>query len=205
MRALTPWLRRYRRPVERFLTAVGYDHRLWARSVMYDQCFAMVRELNPGTLDALEISASSAWRGLGFKSFVEANYPQFDICVGALDRRFDLIIADQVFEHVLWPYRAGRNVHAMLKPGGRFLVTVPFLIRIHREPEDCTRWTETGLKHFLAECGFPLETTRTGSWGNRACVKANFRRWKRRGWFGSLKNEPDFPVAVWALAQKGAE
>ena len=204
MELLKRWLRRHRQPVEQFLVRIGYDHRLWARSSMYDDCLAMMRELKPHKLHALEISAGPAWRHLGFKSYTEANYPGFDICRDVLDRRFDLIIADQVFEHLLWPYRAAKNVHAMLEPGGRFLITVPFLVRIHREPEDCTRWTETGLKHFLAECGFPLEATRTASWGNRACVTANFRTWPRRGWFGSLRNEPDFPVAVWALARKGA-
>jgi hypothetical protein len=36
-------------------------------------------------------------------------------------------------------------------------------------------------------------------------VKANFHRWRKRGFFGSLSNEPDFPVMVWALAQADAE
>ena len=58
------------------------------------------------------------------------------------------------------------------------------------------------MKYFLAEAGFSLENTETGSWGNRSCVKANFNKWARRGWFGSLRNEPDFPVVVWALAKK---
>jgi SAM-dependent methyltransferase len=120
-----------------------------------------------------------------------------------LDHQFDLIIANQVFEYVLWPYKAARNVCQMLKPGGYFLMTTPFLIRVHAIPYDCTRWTETGIKYFLSECGFPLEEIKTGTWGNRACVKANFKRWARRGWFGSLKNEPNFPVSVWALAKKG--
>jgi hypothetical protein len=60
------------------------------------------------------------------------------------------------------------------------------------------------MKYLLAEAGFPMEKIVTGSWGNRACVKANLRSfpgWARRG-FGSLKNEPDYPVVVWALAQK---
>ena len=35
-----------------------------------------------------------------------------------LDRRFDLIIAEQVLEHVQWPYRAVKNIRAMLNPGG---------------------------------------------------------------------------------------
>ena len=186
------------------MDAVGYDHRLWARVVMYERCFALLRTLGPAQLDALEISAGPAWRELGFRSFTTANYPDFDICKDVLARQFDVIIADQIFEHVLWPFRAAKNVLSMLNPNGYFLITVPFLVRIHREPHDCTRWTETGLKHFLAESGFPIEDIQTGAWGNRACVRANFRRWVRKGWLGSLRNEPDFPVAVWALARRGA-
>jgi SAM-dependent methyltransferase len=198
------FVQRHKDTIKRLLSLVGYDHRLWARSVMYDRCFAMIRELKPAALDVLEISAGPAWRGLGFRSFTETQFPKFDICSERLDRQFDLIIADQIFEHLLYPYSAARNVHAMLRPAGHFLITTPFLIRVHREPQDCTRWTETGLRYFLAECGFPLEAIHTDSWGNRACVTANFRSWTRRGWFGSLRNEPDFPVAVWALAQKSA-
>jgi SAM-dependent methyltransferase len=199
---LQRWLQDNKAAIKRVLDAVGYDHRLWARVVMYEQCFALLRGLGPERLDALEISAGPEWRTLGFRTFTTSQYPDFDVCSDVLAERFDVVIADQIFEHVLWPARAARNVHAMLRPGGHFLVTVPFMIRMHREPQDCTRWSETGLRHFLAECGFPLERIRTGAWGNRACVKANFGRWARRGWFGSLENEPDFPVAVWALAQR---
>jgi hypothetical protein len=103
----------------------------------------------------------------------------------------------------LWPYRAGRNVYQMLNPGGYVLVTTPFLIRIHDQPVDCSRWTELGLKHLLAECGFPMKNIRTGSWGNRACVIANFTEWPHYApQQHSLDNEPNFPLVVWALAQK---
>jgi SAM-dependent methyltransferase len=168
---------------------------------MYETCTQWLQEIGFGNLDVLEVSAGNYWRTLPFRSFREANFPEFDICENVLDQKFDLIIADQVFEHLLWPRRAAQNVRAMLKPGGRFLMTTPFLIRVHAIPTDCTRWTEMGMQYFLADAGFPLERIRTGSWGNRQCVKANFSKWARRGWFGSLKNEPDFPVAVWALAQ----
>lgn len=191
-----------RTSVKKVLDTIGYDADHWARTVMYQECFKLIRALDPAQLDALEISAGDKWQQLGFRSFTEANFPEFDICQDKLDRCFDIVIADQVFEHLLWPYRAGKNVYDMLRPGGHFMITTPFLIRVHAVPLDCSRWTELGLKHFLAECGFSLACIQTGSWGNRACVKANFRHWARRGWFGSLKNEPDFPVAVWALAQK---
>lgn len=117
---------------------------------MYRECFKLLRELELDKLDALEISAGHMWRDLGFKTYTEANYPEFDICRDRTARQFDLIIADQVFEHLLRPYRAGKNVYGMLKPGGHFLITTPFLIRIHDVPVDCTRWTEVGMKHFMS-------------------------------------------------------
>jgi len=114
-----------------------------------------------------------------------------------------LIIAEQVFEHLLWPYRAGKNIYKMLNSKGYFLITTPFLIRIHDYPTDCSRWTETGLKYLLAECGFNLESIQTGAWGNRACVVANFARWEvYNPSLHSLENEPDFFLSVWAIAQK---
>jgi SAM-dependent methyltransferase len=196
---------RHETGIKALLQSVGYDHRHWTRPVMYQRCAELIEALDPGQLDALEISAGKFFQSFGFRSFTEANYPEFDICQGTLDRQFDLIIADQVWEHLLWPYRATRNVQAMLRPGGHFLVTTPFLIRVHAIPHDCSRWTETGIRYFLMECGFPEDGIVTGSWGNRACVKANFNRWARRGWLGSLRNEPDFPVAVWALARKATD
>lgn len=205
MSRLQAFLERNEQPIKQALHRIGYDTRHWTRPVMYEQCGRLVKRLGPENLDVLEISAGKYWQSFPFRSFTEANFPEFDICQDVLPRQFDLIIADQVFEHLLWPYRAARNVFSMLRPGGHFLMTTPFLIRVHAIPNDCTRWTETGMKHFLAEAGFPLESIQSGSWGNRACVQANFSRWARRGWFGSLKNEPDFPVAVWSLARRERE
>ncbi len=190
--------------VKQLLDAVNYDYGYWNRAVMYQKCFELVRALHPETLDVLEISAGmgETWKNFGFSTYSAANFPEFDVCSMTLPRQFDLIVADQVFEHLLWPYRAGKNIYSMTRPGGHFLVTTPFLVKVHQVPVDCSRWTELGLKHLLAECGFPIEGIRTGSWGNRACAKADFNGWSRRGWFKSLANEPDFPVSVWAIAQK---
>lgn len=186
-----------------FARSIGYETADWVRVVMYDRAFAFLRSLGPEGLDTLEISGGPQWvREFKFRSYTKTEFPDFDICSATLPRQFDLIIADQVFEHLPWPYRAGRNVHAMLKPGAHFVIATPFLVRVHSVPIDCTRWTEQGLSYFLQECGFPQALIETGSWGNRACVKANFRSWPKPGFFGSLVNEPDFPVMVWAFAQK---
>lgn len=91
----------------------------------------------------------------------------------------------------------------MLDNGGFFLITTPFLIKVHNVPFDCSRWTASGLKHFLAECGFSLEKIFTDSWGNKACVVGNLDKWEKYNkHFHSLKNDPEFPIVVWGLAQK---
>jgi hypothetical protein len=163
----------------------------------------LLKSLPTRDLSALEISGDKWNRQSVFRKYQSVEFPQFDVCQDVLDERFELIIAEQVFEHLLWPYRAGRNIFAMLSDGGYFFISTPFLVRIHRHPVDCSRWTETGLKYFLAECGFPLEKVQTFSWGNRSCVKSNLGHWQiYQPWRHSLANEIDFPLAVWAIAQK---
>lgn len=196
-----PFWRRVRRNPG-FRAACGFEETLWTRKVADEQVRRLTAPLDPEQLSALEISGS-VWRDYGFKSYRQTAFPEFDICSDVLPEQFDLVIAEHIFEHLLWPSRAARNVLRMIKPGGHFLIVTPFLYKVHPSPVDCTRWTPTGLRHFLAECGFPPEHTTTGSWGNRDCVEASFRREFRifNRYFHSLKNEPEYPITVWALAR----
>jgi hypothetical protein len=174
----------------------------WCRIVMNEDVRRLLKSLNIDSGKVLEISGNT-WRNAGFKNYSSTSYPAYDICQRTLEERFELIIAEQVFEHLFWPYRAGRNVHTMLQTGGHFLISVPFLIRIHNAPDDCTRWTQTGLRYFLAECGFDLSNIVTGAWGNRACVRANLDRWMPYiPLIHSLANQSDVPMVVWAMARK---
>lgn len=191
--------------LKRRLESMGFAHYDWVLLEMHRQCTAFIQSIEPQTKNVLEISAGRFWKQFPFKRYQATQYPGFDICSQQMDERFDLIIADQVFEHLLWPYRAGRNCYEMLADGGYLLISTPFLLRIHAAPHDCSRWTETGLRYFLAECGFDLEQIQTGSWGNRQCIKANFKRWAKKAPWSSMRNEPNFPVTVWAIARKVAK
>jgi SAM-dependent methyltransferase len=180
----------------------GDEHSQWARIIMNRETDRLIHSLDLEHTSALEISGQK-WINHGFCRYHSVEFPTYDLCSGVLDDQFDIIIAEQVFEHLLWPYRAVRNVFQMLKPNGAVLVTTPFLIKIHNHPEDCSRWTEVGIRYLLAEGGFDINRITTGSWGNRACIRSNWRRWTvYRPWLHSLKNEPDYPVVVWALARK---
>lgn len=177
--------------------------RHWVRTVMDDATDRMVAALEPPTLDVLEISGGK-WSEFGFRSYRNVRYPDFDICSQRLEERFDLIIAEQVWEHLPYPYRATQNAMAMIAPGGHLLLTTPFLIKYHPHPLDCTRWTAEGLAYFLEECGFDRSRIATGSWGNKACLVANFHGWALyEPAIHSLTNEPKFPLVVWALARLG--
>lgn len=181
---------------------------LFDRLVMDVETRKLVEALPASTMDVLEISGA-AWKTYPFKSWRSADYPEYDVCEKPLaTENFDLVIAEQVFEHLLYPYRAVKNVYAMLRPGGYFLISTPFLLKIHNFPVDCSRWTPHGMKYFLSEAGFPLEAVQVGSWGNRSAVRARLNPASTHFPYynpliHSMKNEEVFPVVVWALARKG--
>lgn len=183
---------------------VGYDITHVTRTVAYAAVEQQLAAMPCDRLDVLEISAGWKWRNVTWGSYSEMNWPEHDICKDVLDRRFDVIIADNVWEHLPYPYRAARHVLQMLKPGGMFINITPFLIKHHPIPIDCTRWTELGMRHFLIDVGFDADRIETGSWGNAGAVKANFHRWARTGWRRRLANDPNFPITVWAFAHKPA-
>lgn len=189
------------------------DH--WIRRVLDEETDKIVSSWDTAALDAIEISGS-AWRNAGFRSYQSLQYPQFDICdprdqwseenSKLAEGSADVILAEQVWEHLKYPYRAGKNVFSMLRPGGRFLLTTPFLVRIHgiESYSDCTRWTTEGMKCFLEECGFDAGRIETFSWGNKECAAAHVQN---EMWFQyqkgmNLQNDPIYPCVVWAVATK---
>jgi SAM-dependent methyltransferase len=184
---------------------IVYDTTDWVRVVMYRETFKFIERLGPRSLDVLEISGGSQWHEwFSFRSYLLTDYPEFDICKHTLGGRFDLIIADQVFEHLERPARAAANAYTMLRPDGHLIVATPFLVRIHRSPIDCSCWTPDGLVCLLEEAGFPKHLIRSDGSGSRACPKANLSRWRKRC-SRSLRNEPQFPLMVWAFARKSRE
>jgi hypothetical protein len=182
----------------------------WCRIVMDRETKQLMGGIDYRNMSALEISGA-AWRDFGFKDYTVAVYPEFDVSKHIATKpdgsKFDVVIAEQVMEHVPTPWVAVAGMHASLADGGYLLLTVPFFIRVHGHPNDYTRWTENGLRNMLEWAGFKSENIRTGSWGNRACVNANFKGsvWRGEPYDAanhSLENEPDVPLMVWVFAKK---
>jgi SAM-dependent methyltransferase len=174
---------------------------MWARVVYSREWRKFLASLPLQNLTVLEISPGNrpVVDPQSVKHYRAIQFPEFDITKDALSEHFNIIIAEQVLEHVRHPYSAAKNLYEMLKDDGICLIATPFLIKIHGVPRDYTRWTPEGLNGFLEDCGFTAEIR---AWGNRKSVKANFARWSKYGWKRDLRNEADFPVSVWAYARK---
>jgi len=72
------------------------------------------------------------------------------------DQSFDSIVCNQVLEHVFTPDRFLGEVMRVLKPGGKLLLTVPFVWDEHEQPWDYARYTSFGLKSLLETNGLVL-------------------------------------------------
>lgn len=72
------------------------------------------------------------------------------------DTRFDSILCNQVLEHVFNPDEFLGEMRRVMKPGGKLLMTLPFLWDEHEQPYDYARYTTFGLKALLERNGFKI-------------------------------------------------
>lgn len=87
------------------------------------------------------------------------NYSHLDF-VGVLhdmpidDNVFDAVLCTQVLEHLEWPRESVREMHRVLKPGGKLYMTVPMAQNEHQAPYDFFRYTSYGLQSICKHAGF---------------------------------------------------
>jgi SAM-dependent methyltransferase len=69
---------------------------------------------------------------------------------------FDSLVINQVFEHVFNPDDFLKESLRVLKPGGKLLMTVPFVWDEHEQPHDFARYSSFGLQFILEKHGFNI-------------------------------------------------
>lgn len=73
--------------------------------------------------------------------------------IPAPDASFDVVLCAQVLEHVDDPARGIRELHRVLRPGGRVLLSTHGTMVYHPNPVDLWRWTGAGLERLFAANG----------------------------------------------------
>lgn len=184
-------------------------HRDFWRATMYTKIFESVKNLNiAGT--GVEFGGSNGVLQSMFPeiSWETRKYPPYDITdPKAFEKNWDIILADQVLEHVQRPWDAIKNIGEHTNKLA--IITVPFLIGIHPAPHDYWRMTPRTIND-LAWPYFP--NREFGSWGT---IKGNY--WhsiynRTSVLFASVPekeieaelydNQPKKPFVIWTILKK---
>lgn len=72
------------------------------------------------------------------------------------DQSFDAIFSSEVFEHIFNIEEIVKELHRVLIPGGKMLITVPFVWNEHEIPYDFARYTSFGIEDLLKRNGFEI-------------------------------------------------
>lgn len=72
------------------------------------------------------------------------------------NNEFESIFSSEVFEHVFNLEEILPELNRVLKPGGKILITCPFVWNEHEVPHDYARYTQFALKNLLEKNGFKI-------------------------------------------------
>ena len=136
---------------------------------MYRHLEKVLSELSVGG-QLLSISGLGAIPGMlahRVSHIVVTSYPEVDIQALPYENdSFDIVVSDQVLEHVFDPVQAVNESLRVVRPGGVVIHTTCFMNPIHHYPVDLWRFSPKALAH-LARA---TEIIETGGWGNRSAL-----------------------------------
>ena len=99
---------------------------------------------------------------------------------------FETVFATEVLEHVPHPELYLAEVFRVLKGGGNFFFTTPFLWPLHESPHDEYRYTPYAMKRLLEDTGFQkIEINALGGWN--ASMAQMLGLWLKRSSMSKLK------------------
>lgn len=97
------------------------------------------------------------------------------------DHSLDAILCTEVIEHVVDPMVVLKEFHRLLKPGGKLLLTTPFISHLHMEPYHFySGFTQFWHQHWLPRNGFEIEKLEQVGGPGRTCLifcQAFYAQW----------------------------
>ncbi len=114
-----------------------------------------------GTKPYEKLFNHSQYVGLEYDTGIDSEKKQADFYYDGktfpfTENEFDSVVTNQVLEHVFTPDDFLSEISRVLKPGGKLLLTVPFVWDEHEQPFDYARYSSFGLTALLEKHGFKI-------------------------------------------------
>ncbi len=100
------------------------------------------------------------------------------------DQSFDSVLCFNLLEHIFNHERLIGDSYRVLKPGGRLVGYVPFLVNFHPDPFDYFRYTRQALERLMQNAGFRGVVVTsigrgpvTAAWSQIAYILPRLVRW----------------------------
>lgn len=186
-------------------------HRDYFRATMYSELAEhfLERPLIPGVGVEFGGGSNHIIQGMCHgTAFTELPYPQYDITNKDSWMDSDIVIADQVLEHVREPWKVFECASQSVKQA--LIITVPFLLKIHCCPGDFWRMTPECIRSMGQSAGF--SDIYIDSWGTASAVywvNHYWDTWRMKEavpeaeWRAALiENDVENPIMIWAVLRK---
>jgi SAM-dependent methyltransferase len=82
-------------------------------------------------------------------------------CLPFGDATFDTVLCTEVMEHLRRPADCMAEIARVLRPGGKAIITTPFMHWLHEEPHDYFRFTPFSLEDMARAAGFTTVVMQT--------------------------------------------
>jgi SAM-dependent methyltransferase len=135
--------------------------------------------------------------------------------------RFDTVLLADVLEHIKVPAQLIAEIARVLAPGGKLILTVPFLYNVHEAPHDYYRFTRYAIEDLTQRAGLRLVSLEAfGGYPDILCDLLNkgFAKvfplghmftaiapwWTRRGFYQRwrARTRERYPLGYCCVAQK---
>jgi SAM-dependent methyltransferase len=93
------------------------------------------------------------------------------------DDSFDAAISTNVLEHIFEFQNVFEEVHRVLKPGGLFVNTTPFMHHVHGSPDDYFRYTKSAIVSLANKYNFEVKEIKPLGYGFFSLVWQTIGGW----------------------------
>lgn len=127
---------------------------------------------------------------------------------GVIKGKYDVIVMNEVLEHIQQPETALQTISDLLAPNGILLMTTPFMVNYHENPADHNRYTPSNIRLMLAHVGLKANFVKHyGNWLTMVGYAAGFAadelvpsQFDDTDWLEG--NERPYQVTVAAIGRK---